>query len=752
MGTPAAEAQQDEELTVPIKSLNSVRSGSEELRLKKEDDKKNVIDKPEELFPSADKQAQPAGSPTKSILLTPGTGVARRKTVSFGDGVVDNEQKRPALKMAGSKKDAPQGTVSQQWTANLADGTRRNRSKFTQALLDAREKKTERTEKTEKTIEDSDLFDIGDKKSDTAPEKGKPTNLAEPAKGVTEKAMNDGHDDMVTDKQNEDVTTNLEEPRSQSGKYWKSEFENYRAKTNQEIKKLIQYRSVAKSYAKKKEAEAIRLTEKLKREEQRIDDMERHVSKLASDMANDQDSSKEDMVRELSKQTALVLQYKQKAESLRKTMERRGVFEDDVEKNETDSDGVARELRETEEALERANARLEAGGRVPDMSEMQHLVETSEAKAKDVENENSALKRSLARAKDEMSKYEERRKAKEDRLKQREQKLESRLQEYATLLKEAAKRHETAEEEMKNSFAAEKKQLQETIATLKEKLQSSKRASHEGHTPDEDYSKRSARPKDGQDRHSIGGDNIRAGLITKERDNIRSTPSLFDRDDDDTNAETDHGYHLPSPRHSNGQKYCTANFTSNHVSEIDFEEPLITFDGSTPKEPRTRVNARQADDDDIPPSSPPQLPDLESSIGISPNVPKHLSRGTVAAPSPRPSMIYMGEGHNGRWSTDPARRPAVTSAAAAADGDGGLPERSKTSRVATATSSRPNRQMPLHANDENVAPSSDSARCDAGAKRDAIPPDRLAAAKARLKQKQEGGRNTKVDEKENLEN
>ena len=50
----------------------------------------------------------------------------------------------------------------------------------------------------------------------------------------------------------EDVTVNLEDPHSESGKYWKSEFDNYRVRTNKEIKKLIHYRCIAKSYARKK--------------------------------------------------------------------------------------------------------------------------------------------------------------------------------------------------------------------------------------------------------------------------------------------------------------------------------------------------------------------------------------------------------------------------------------------------------------------------------------------------------------------
>ena len=59
----------------------------------------------------------PVSSPTKGILMTPGTAAARRKTVTFGDHVVDNEEKRPVK--SGLPDDCP-GKFPSPW--NKLDG------------------------------------------------------------------------------------------------------------------------------------------------------------------------------------------------------------------------------------------------------------------------------------------------------------------------------------------------------------------------------------------------------------------------------------------------------------------------------------------------------------------------------------------------------------------------------------------------------------------------------------------------------
>jgi len=118
-----------------------------------------------------------------------------------------------------------------------------------------------------------------------------------------------------------DVTVDLNEPHSRSGKYWKSYFESYHADAKTEMEKLVKYKALAKSYAKKKDAEAGDLHEKLKEEQQRVKSMESQVSELSRQvvMTKKRGASESDtglMVDELAKQTALAIEYRKQVEEL----------------------------------------------------------------------------------------------------------------------------------------------------------------------------------------------------------------------------------------------------------------------------------------------------------------------------------------------------------------------------------------------------------------------------------------------------
>ncbi|KAL4761254.1 uncharacterized protein BDW70DRAFT_135960 [Aspergillus foveolatus] len=386
-------------------------------------------------------------SPTKSILMTPGTVSNRRKTVSFGEGVIDNERKRDDVSTKPVKTPIPAtGIISSQWASSSSEG---KRSKLTQALLDSREKSSRTSEKSSQ------------KPDETRSAKGTANSDAAPAQG------NDNED-----------TINMNEPRSRSGKYWKAEFDSYRSKTALEIRRLIQYRSAAKTYAKKKDEEACRLAAKLKEEELRVEEMERHVTQLASTMvAENTRADKEQLVQDLTKQTALALQYKHKVSLLRKTLEQHGVVGSEIDEIAGASEpSVA--SRETSEALQKSQQALaEANAKIEDMKRQQSdfeklkgLALSSEQKASDLAKENASLKHTLARFKQEASKYEGRRKEREARLKSRESKLETRIQEYRERLKSASQQHRKQEEELKLSFDQERRQMQEQIDMLKTKL------------------------------------------------------------------------------------------------------------------------------------------------------------------------------------------------------------------------------------------------------------------------------------------
>lgn len=440
-GTPGAD-EEDERCASQSKQPRRQRSKSDVVKPMPIERKENATTDPDTTF-------NPSGSPTKSILVTPGTSSNRRKTVSFGESVVDNEGKRESR--VTKTPPNPAGNLSAQWMSGSADG--KPRSKLTQTLIDAR--------------------DNASKNADSVSSTQDPSSDAKPAARSQSKDQSGA----------EDITTNLDEPRSESGKYWKTEFDNYRVRTNREIKKLIHYRSIAKSYARKKDSEALRLAEKLREEEEKVADMERQVTRLASTIAGEgSNANKEELIQDLTKQTAVALQYKQQVTSLRKLLEQQGVVEGNSAKvwepvkEEPSSKNSSEELRKAQRELKQAKSQIEEMKRQnTDLSTLRSLAQRSEKKAQELEKENHTLKQTLARVKQEMWRYEGRRKEKESKLKQRDIKLEARVQEYRDRLKKTTQDHRESEETLRSNFDEERRRMQNQIDTLKLRATSTER-------------------------------------------------------------------------------------------------------------------------------------------------------------------------------------------------------------------------------------------------------------------------------------
>jgi spindle pole body formation-associated protein len=176
--------------------------------------------------------ARDAKSPTKpsGILLTPGTATARRKRVSFGHDVRDNVSTKTTSK-SGLPDECP-GKFPSPWAGNTGDGLR------------PRTRLTETMEKARSRVSRSKS---GSKESDD--------------EGAWEEV-----EDLDADP---DITVDLNEPHSRSGKYWKSEFQRYHEEAKVEMDKLVKYKQLAKSYAKMKDTEAMDLNAKLKEEQER---------------------------------------------------------------------------------------------------------------------------------------------------------------------------------------------------------------------------------------------------------------------------------------------------------------------------------------------------------------------------------------------------------------------------------------------------------------------------------------------------
>lgn len=161
--------------------------------------------------------------------MTPGT-TRRNKSVSFGAQVLDNESKKEDR--TGLSSAFPgDGLAQPNSTSNRA------RTKLTAQLQEVRD----------------------------SAQKGK-TNQTQRAKDDT------------------DLTMDYMEPRSQSGKYWKREYESYAENTQREMKKLVIKQKAAKDYAKEKEDEVASLQAQLRQETLKVEALEAKTKEFAAQM------------------------------------------------------------------------------------------------------------------------------------------------------------------------------------------------------------------------------------------------------------------------------------------------------------------------------------------------------------------------------------------------------------------------------------------------------------------------------------
>ncbi|KAM3440332.1 hypothetical protein NHJ13734_003350 [Beauveria thailandica] len=286
--------------------------------------------------------SKPAG-----ILLTPGTAATRRKRVSFGYDV-------PGQKDTATK---PEDPASRQ--ENSAKMNKENEERLA-------------------TATDSRQPDEED-----------------------EWEEDDDGEQMIND-----VTIDLNEPHSQSGKYWKEEFEKYHEDARIELEKLLKYKQLAKSYAKQRDAETVQLVERLRDEQLKVLKMEKMIAENESNIASarqaeDGDATVE-LLDKLASQTTLATQYREKVHKLESELE------EALRDREQRADGQRRRrqgsaspathkaLAETQRELRQAKSQLREMGTLRDQvaslkAKLQATQEQSRP-ATDAPNETSRTK------------------------------------------------------------------------------------------------------------------------------------------------------------------------------------------------------------------------------------------------------------------------------------------------------------------------------------------------------------------------
>ncbi|OHE96359.1 hypothetical protein CORC01_08282 [Colletotrichum orchidophilum] len=310
----------------------------------------------------------------QGILLTPGTGTSRRKRVSFGHDVLDN-------KKADNRKAKE---------VDIDERPGRFPDSFADTSSDSASKRTKLTV----TMENSR------RNKGTSSSRERSQTRTTTARGDdAEDEWEEADDDQCM----HDITMDLNEPHSRSGKYWKSEFEQYHQDAKAEMEKLLKYKQLAKSYAKMKDAEAIDLNAKLREEQEKAAKMEKKISEMAAQIAAKQRASGEErdnpqLMKDLAKQTAVAVEYRTQVQELAALLENRDNGDDDEgdarsrRRRQAASPRTHKTLLETQRELRKARAQVKENGQLrEEVERLKSDLLSAEQRANKLAEENKRL-------------------------------------------------------------------------------------------------------------------------------------------------------------------------------------------------------------------------------------------------------------------------------------------------------------------------------------------------------------------------
>ena len=346
-------------------------------------------------------------SPAKGILLTPGTGAARRKTVTFG-------------KLSDPLQD-------------LVDGSVRTGEGSTEDLdsLDTKMPRSHQKGHRREAGIRRNLFEVSKRPTEVKITTQRALHIE--SKGLQKEQSNERKET----EDSHEFTTDLKHPLSRSGQHWKREYHRDHETSKREMRKLIRYTQVAKSYAVKKDAEALELGEKLKHAQLRVTEMEGRVSALAAQLVKDGGSDKclfpdqVNILNELAAQTAQALRYKQRAEKYKLAIQEHNAasiagVEEPKGKHSQESDQVLNDSLLSQQAQQAQPQDVYL--LQEEISILRSASKAAESKAAVLERENLSLKHILARVKQEMKGYEARHLAREERRRRKDEKAEAQKQ------------------------------------------------------------------------------------------------------------------------------------------------------------------------------------------------------------------------------------------------------------------------------------------------------------------------------------
>lgn len=394
--------------------------------------------------------------------MTPGTAAARRKTVTFGTNV-EHELKKDSK--SGIPDDCP-GKFPSPWVPKdeeVLPLTRR--TNLTQTLENARES-------TKKSAPSKDANDIPDPESPSAKNDRlfpiRRLDLCLPFPQKKEVEVRKHGTNKVADAEM-DFTVDLNEPRSQSGRHWKREYEKYHEEAQERMGHLIRYKELAKDYAKIKDDEAVELREQLEQEQQNVVNMESYIAKLISaieDRTKSGDSSMTpELTKELARQTALNVQYKAEVEQFRAALEKGGVIQ---------TSPAERALVDARREVETLKAQLaETTSLRSEVKKLKLDLTLSERKMTKAKEENSVMAQQLEQCRADREQF----KADLERSEREKRSLEEHAKKRSDVLQNLQKDYESLKQLAKKHWSDAEIQLEqrnEQAASLRKELLSSR--------------------------------------------------------------------------------------------------------------------------------------------------------------------------------------------------------------------------------------------------------------------------------------
>lgn len=619
-------------------------------------------------------------SPGKGILLTPGTGAARRKNVSFS-GLAFNEK----VGKEESYQADPNLLPNVDNPPIIEAVPQRRQTNLTKALYKARIG----------TIKDDKLADP--KETDE-----KETSVKSE---IGPKAQDEDKEDIVAD--SADVTVDLNHPFSRSGQHWKAEYERYFKNSDREMRKIIKYGQSVKSFAAKKDSEASFLGEKLDQELFKVAEMEAKVSALAAQLATarvqgSEESDQGKLVEELSKQTALAVRYQQKADKYRAAL----LKSNPVIVGAVDGVEPVTPLSSHNVILPEVSGPTAGSSLHAELEKYRDVAKRAEEKASRLETENLMLTKALSKARTDAKNYEMSRLAMEESFKKKETGLTAAKEDYEARLKKITTEHEKALRKLRLLTDSKDAVMNLTLEIPKDELvvlangALSPKTAIEADTSQRSKSLYRSRTQQSHvDIWSLGGHGDRS-----QDSPSRGKPGV-------TEMLDSQGFDLS----------ILKEIDRNVITGLEPQSPILlsshtmTSDAAVAKNP---LNLDPSSKEGFTPDSPFNEFDTQKApLIIAPQVYKSSAsrqtrdrRSNMA--SPRPSMV--------NFSTSPRKT---------------APTQPRAVNITTQPSTSDN----TFANNDHLdVPSfvsTKSSRAAGSRRQTALPPDRLAAAKARLKEK-----------------